>query len=159
SVILRAVIGSRAYALATDDSDTDIRGVYVPSASLHWSLAGIPEQLEDDATQTTIWEIAKFLRLALKANPMMLEVLYSPIVQFASALGRELIGLRTAFLSKAAYRSFLGYANAQLEGMQKRAAEDRVKWSHAMHMCRLLIVGEELVRTGRLNLDSAPHRD
>ena len=42
-VILRSVVGSRAYGLATADSDTDRRGVYLPPAELHWSLYGVPE--------------------------------------------------------------------------------------------------------------------
>src|SRR4051812_10237498 len=37
-VIYRCVIGSRAYGLEHDDSDTDRRGVYLPPAELHWSL-------------------------------------------------------------------------------------------------------------------------
>src|SRR5262245_50729094 len=43
-VIYRCVVGSRAYGLDDDDSDTDRRGVYLPPAELHWSLYGVPEQ-------------------------------------------------------------------------------------------------------------------
>ena len=50
-VIFRCVIGSRAYGLEHDASDTDRRGVYLPPASLHWSLFGVPEQLENQQTQ------------------------------------------------------------------------------------------------------------
>jgi predicted nucleotidyltransferase len=34
-VIYRCVIGSRAYGLATDESDTDRRGCYLPPAKHH----------------------------------------------------------------------------------------------------------------------------
>ena len=37
-VILRCVVGSRAYGLEGEESDTDRRGVYLPPAQLHWSL-------------------------------------------------------------------------------------------------------------------------
>src|SRR5689334_18040278 len=47
-VIYRCVIGSRAFGLATDDSDTDRRGIYLPPAELQWSLYGVPEQLENE---------------------------------------------------------------------------------------------------------------
>ncbi|MDZ7617078.1 MAG: nucleotidyltransferase domain-containing protein [Patescibacteria group bacterium] len=50
-VIYRCVIGSRAYGLDDSESDTDWRGVYLPPADLHWSLYGVPEQLENDATE------------------------------------------------------------------------------------------------------------
>lgn len=50
-VVYRCVIGSRAYGLDDEASDTDRRGIYSPSAELHWSLYGVPEQLENEATQ------------------------------------------------------------------------------------------------------------
>lgn len=159
-VVLRVLVGSRAYGLAREDSDADLRGVYIPSASAHWSLTKPPEQFENDEAQTVIWEIEKFLALALKGNPAILEALWSPVVLFTSDLGRGLLELRFHVLSKAVYRSFLGYAEAQFIGMSR--AMDRtgsVKWRHAMHMIRLLIAGEELVRTGLLALDATPHRE
>jgi hypothetical protein len=51
-IIYRCVVGSRAYGLDHDDSDTDRRGVYLASADLQWSLFGAPEQFEDNATQS-----------------------------------------------------------------------------------------------------------
>jgi hypothetical protein len=69
-VIYRCVIGSRAYGLETEDSDTDRRGIYLPSADLHWSLYGVPEQLENEETQESYWELQKFLIMALKGSPL-----------------------------------------------------------------------------------------
>ncbi len=46
-------------------------------AELHWSLYGVPEQLENEETQEAYWELQKFIVLALKANPNVLECLYS----------------------------------------------------------------------------------
>jgi uncharacterized protein len=73
-VIYRCVVGSRAYSLAHETSDTDRRGIYLPPAGLHWSLYGVPEQLENDATQECYWELQKFLVLALKANPNIMSL-------------------------------------------------------------------------------------
>ena len=100
-VIYRCVIGSRAYGLEDEASDTDRRGIYLPAADLHWSLFGVPEQLENDETQEVYWELQKFIVLALKANPNVLECLYSPIVESATPLGEELLAMRSAFLSNA----------------------------------------------------------
>ncbi len=47
-VIYRCVVGSRAFGLDTEKSDTDRRGIYLPPADLHWSLYGVPEQLENE---------------------------------------------------------------------------------------------------------------
>lgn len=50
-VIYQCVVGSRAYGLDVEESDIDRRGIYLPSAELHWSLYGIPEQIEDTANE------------------------------------------------------------------------------------------------------------
>src|SRR5690606_34266710 len=60
-VIYRCVIGSRAYGLHGEESDTDRRGINLPPAELEWSLYGVPEQLEREATQEAYWELRKFL--------------------------------------------------------------------------------------------------
>ena len=65
-VILRCVIGSRAYGLDDDASDTDYRGVFLPTADMHWSLYGVPEVIECSDTQEHYWELQRFLVLALK---------------------------------------------------------------------------------------------
>ncbi|MEK7676299.1 MAG: nucleotidyltransferase domain-containing protein, partial [Verrucomicrobiota bacterium] len=41
-VIYRCVVGSRAYGLDHDESDTDRRGIYLAPAELQWSLFGAP---------------------------------------------------------------------------------------------------------------------
>ena len=68
-VIFRCVVGSRAFGLSDENSDTDRRGIYLPPADLHWSLFGVPEQLENEETQEAYWELQKFIVMALKANP------------------------------------------------------------------------------------------
>jgi uncharacterized protein len=99
-VIYRCVIGSQAYGLADSESDVDRRGTYLPTAEQHWSLYGVPEQLENDATQEAYWELQKFLVLALKANPNILECLYSPMIEKATPLAEELLAMKAIFLSR-----------------------------------------------------------
>jgi len=41
-IILRCVVGSRAFGLDTGESDVDRRGFFLPPADLHWSLFGVP---------------------------------------------------------------------------------------------------------------------
>jgi len=38
TVIFETVHGSRAYGLATETSDTDLRGVFVPSSLASWVM-------------------------------------------------------------------------------------------------------------------------
>ena len=88
-VIFRCVVGSRAFGLDTEESDTDRRGIYLPPAELHWSLYGVPEQLENDEKEECYWELKKFLVMALKGNPNILECLYTPLVEYSTPWADE----------------------------------------------------------------------
>lgn len=159
-VIYRCVIGSRAYGLEDESSDTDRRGVYLPRASEHWSLYGVPEQLECDETQEAYWELQKFLVLALKANPNVLECLYSPIVEKATPLGQHLLAHREIFLSRLVYQTYNGYVMSQFKKMQTDIRnQGRVKWKHVMHLIRLLISGIHVLRHGFVPVRVDEHRD
>ena len=90
-VIYQCVGGSRAYGLENDESDTDLRGIFLPPAEIHWSLSGVPEQFEKKESEECYWEFQKFLTLALKANPNFMECRYTPLIEFASPLAEELL--------------------------------------------------------------------
>jgi len=159
-VILRCVIGSRAYGLDHAASDTDYRGVYLPPAELAWSLFGVPEQLEEDATQETYWELQKFLILALKANPNVLECLYTPLVEFATPLAREMLEMRGAFLSKLVYQTYNGYVMSQFKKLSGDLRnKGAVKWKHVMHLVRLLLGGIAALRDGVVPVRVDAHRE
>jgi predicted nucleotidyltransferase len=159
-VIYSCIIGSRAYGLDHKDSDTDRRGVYLPPADLHWSLYGIPEQLENPETQDCYWELQKFIVLALKANPNVLECLYSPLVEYASAMGRELVDMRGVFLSKLVYQTYNGYVLSQFKKLgQDMRTRGAVKWKHVMHLIRLLLQGIATLQEGYVPVRVERYRD
>ena len=156
----RCVVGSRAYGLEGPDSDTDRRGFYLPPADLHWSLRGVPEQLEDDATQECYWELAKFLDLALRANPNVLECLYTPLIEHVTPLASELLEMRSSFLSKLAYQTFNGYVLSQFRKLEQDVrSRGAIRWKHVMHMIRLLLSAVTLLRESTLVVDAGPHRE
>ena len=159
-VIYRCVIGSRAYGLDDCESDTDRRGVYLPPAELHWSLFGVPEQLENDATEEVYWELQKFLVLALKANPNVLECLFTPLVEHATPLAEELLEIRTVFLSRLVYQTYNGYVMSQFKRMQAHLRNHKeLKWKHVMHLIRLLISGTTALREGVVPVRVEQHRE
>jgi predicted nucleotidyltransferase len=159
-IIYRCVIGSRAYGLDHDASDTDRRGIYLPPAELHWSLYGLPEQLENPANQDTYWELQKFLIMALKANPNVLEVLYSPLVELATPLAQELLDMRSIFLSKLVYQTYNGYVLSQFKKLgQDLRTRGEVKWKHVMHLLRLLISGITILKEGHVPVRVDQYRE
>jgi hypothetical protein len=159
-VIYRCVIGSQAYGLADAESDVDRRGIYLPTAYLHWSLYGVPGQLENHATQEAYWELQKFLILALKANPNVLECLYTPLVEKATPLAEELLGMKSLFLSRLVYQTYNGYVMSQFKKMQADIRnQGQVKWKHVMHLLRLLLSGIEVLRHGYVPVRVDEHRE
>jgi len=173
-IIYRCVVGSQAFGLSGDDSDVDRRGIYLPPAELHWSLYGVPEQIENNDTQEAYWELQKFLVMALKANPNILECLHTPVVEHATPLAQELLAHRKVFLSKLIYQTYNGYvmtvgtrccAPSYLGGAAATAlpqdlrARGEIKWKHAMHLMRLLLSGISALREGDLRLRLDEERD
>jgi hypothetical protein len=155
----RCVVGSTAYGLAQDGSDVDRRGFYLPPAELQWSLAGVPEQIER-GPEEVYWELEKFLRLALKANPNVLECLYTPLVEHRTPLAEELLANRRAFLSKHVHRTYSAYVLSQFKKLEQDLRnQGQVRWKHVMHLIRLLYSGIAVLREGFVPLEVGGLRD
>lgn len=159
-VVFRCVVGSRAYGLATDASDVDRRGIYLPPAELHWSLYGVPEQLESRETEECYWEMQKFVSLALKANPGILECLYTPLVETVTPVAEELLSMRASFLSRLVHQTYGGYVMSQFKKLEQDLRTlGAPKWKHAMHLLRLLISGATVLREGHVPVRMEEHRE
>ncbi|NJL20437.1 MAG: nucleotidyltransferase domain-containing protein [Leptolyngbyaceae cyanobacterium SM1_3_5] len=159
TVIYRCVVGSRAYGLDTADSDVDRCGIYLPPADLHWSLYGLPEQLENKVAQECYWELQKFLVLALKANPNVLECLYTPLVETATPIAQELLQVRSIFLSKLVYQTYNSYVLSQFKKLeQDLRRRGEIRWKHAMHLIRLLLSGITILKEGFVPVQVEAHR-
>src|SRR5262249_59093643 len=106
--VARVVVGWRGLGLPPGSWDGGRRGVYLPPADWHWSLSKPPEQVEffTAGVEEVDWEIEKFVRLALQANPNILETLWSPAVLHIDETGTELRNLREAFLSRHLYKTY-----------------------------------------------------
>ncbi|WP_411106295.1 DNA polymerase beta superfamily protein [Streptomyces sp. cmx-4-9] len=158
--VYQCVMGSRAFGLATEASDTDRRGVYLAPSPLFWRFEKPPTHVEGPREEEFSWELERFCSLALRANPNVLECLHSPLVEQLTPVGEELLSLRGAFLSRRAHTSFSRYAASQYGRL---LADVRVhgapRWKHAMHLVRLLLSSRDLLRTGRLDIGAGPHRD
>lgn len=159
-VIYRCVMGSQAYGLDTEQSDVDRRGIYLAPTELQWSLFGAPEQFEDNAAQAVYWELQKFLIMALRANPNILECLYSPMIEKTTPLAEDLLAIRERFLSQMIFQTFNGYALSQFKKIEQDLRnQGEVRWKHAMHLLRLLITGAATLRERRVPVRVESHRE
>lgn len=158
--IYSCVMGSRAFGLETEDSDTDRRGVFLAPTPLFWRFDKPPAHVEGPAEEQFSWELERFCELALRANPNVLECLHSPVVEYIDDTGRELVALREAFLSRQAHQTFVRYAGGQRRKLDADVRQyGQPRWKHAMHLLRLLMSCRDLLRTGELTIHVGAERD
>lgn len=170
--ILKVIVGSQAHGLAGPNSDFDYRGVFVVPTEEILKLGGHVEHTnwiegkEDD----TSWEIGKFLLLATKCNPTVLETFLAPradeteIVAYKKGdkvdlflYGQELRNLFPYIWNSSDVRNaFVGYGLNQrkkfLENKDRRAPK------YACAYLRTLYNAYELLTTGtfHVNLIDSP---
>ncbi|WP_031040247.1 DNA polymerase beta superfamily protein [Streptomyces sp. NRRL F-5650] len=158
--IYACVMGSRAFGLATEDSDTDRRGVFLAPTALFWRFEKPPTHVEGPGEEQFGWELERFCELALRANPNILECLHSPLVEYVDDTGHELLALRGAFLSRRAHATFTGYADGQRRKLDADVRNHGApRWKHAMHLLRLLTSVRDLLRTGVLTIGVGEARE
>ncbi len=121
-ILLEAISGSRAFGLATENSDTDIRGVYYVPKEEFFGLNYIP-QISNETNDITYYEIGRSVELLQKNNPNILEVLASP--EDCIRHKHPLMDLLKPedFLSKLCKDTFAGYAVSQIKkakGLNKK---------------------------------------
>lgn len=121
-LLFEAISGSRAFGLATENSDTDIRGVYYLPKDDFFGLNYIP-QISNETNDITYYEIGRFVELLQKNNPNILEVLTSP--EDCILYKHPLMDLLKPedFLSKLCKDTFAGYAVSQIKkakGLNKK---------------------------------------
>lgn len=141
--IFLAMSGSHAYGMATPTSDYDYRGICIPGMSSYIGLLGHFEQavgpdtyksypvglLKDDpregATQNVpdmqVMELTKFIRLACRNNPSVMELLFTDESEYVicKPIMRTLLDNRDKLLSKQVKARFCGYAVSQLDRIKR----------------------------------------
>jgi len=158
--ILSGLVGSRAYGLAGPGSDHDRRGVFAVPAAAFWTLDKPPTHLDGPADEQFSWEVERFCVLALTANPTVLELLWSPLIDTITAEGERLIAARGAFLSVRVADSYGRYARDQMRKVAaRRASTGEINHKQTMHMVRLLLAGAHVLRTGEVLVDVTSHRE
>lgn len=114
--IYEVVTGSTAYNLDIEGSDLDRKGVYLPSVEEMLSMVKPKETIVRRNPDIEYHILEKFLKLALKQNPTILEMLFveDEDILYVGELFEEVLESRELFLTKNVYRSFSGYAKDQL---------------------------------------------
>jgi predicted nucleotidyltransferase len=163
--IMRGLAGSRAYGLSTPDSDYDWRGVFAHKTEEILGVHPMTETIEAKSTDTVYHEAGKFVRLALQANPNILEQFWLDEYTLETPEWRTLMARKDAFLSQRIFKTYGGYAIAQMKKLKSREAQGMVGFGpkvskrttkHARHLLRLMIQGQELAMTGAITVRLDP---
>lgn len=124
----------------------------VEVAGLHWSSK---DESWSDAGPTgddnTAHEIGKYLRLVLKSNPTLIELLFMDDYEILDETGQGLVALRDKVLYTEGIRNaYYGYAKAQAERVKREWPFHKPKM--ARHCARIATQGWELLTTGTANV-------
>lgn len=152
--IFKVVHGSRAYGTHLPDSDYDEKGICIPKDLKYYFGFQSFEQKDSgwsDGADRQIYDLRKFVRLAAKCNPNIIEVLFvdpSDILVYKPEFS-VIYDNRNLFLSRLAAKTFVGYAHSEMRKVQNKIdAGEHIKWKHASHLLRLLRMGKEIVSEG-----------
>jgi uncharacterized protein len=123
TLIFETVHGSTAYNLAREGSDVDMKGIFVGPRTWFFSPNVSPEQIDLSADHVR-YDIRKFFRLAMDANPTFLEMIFATEEHHLhiNDSGRLLLEHRNEFLSRRVAERFGGYAVGQLKRIRTHRA-------------------------------------
>lgn len=134
--LLYAIItGSHAYGMANELSDIDCRFVFLSPEEHYLGFGGI-DSMPIDGQDIFGYEFRKWILLAYKNNPSVLEMLFMPNnnVLFIDDTFRSVLENAWSFVSKQCYNSYINYAENQIK-KAKTCTKDIVDKLEALEQC------------------------
>jgi hypothetical protein len=123
-LIFETIFGSRMYGLATPTSDTDYKGIFLPTpeqcfigkipASIKDSTVGENDSCGKDDVEREYYSLHHFLKLSYQAQTVSLDMLFGPAQcrTYQSKIMNFIFENRDKFISKN-LTSLMGYAKGQ----------------------------------------------
>lgn len=149
--VIETTVGSRAWGVAHEGSDTDMRGVFALPLSWSNGLVSPPEDLVSEDGSHSFWTVSKCIKQALRADPNTLEALFVKSARATDEIGEWILAERDAFVSAEIYGSFGRYATSQLDKLSQnlrlvRHRADVLDWLRAEPSLTLDRVAEKLAK-------------
>ena len=116
-LLYRFVRGSHSHGTATETSDIDTMSVYINPQT---KLLGFTDKddfyVADEKNDNVAYELGRYLKLLVKANPNMLESLFvsDDCIIYKHPIMEKIFSMRDKFLCKDALKSFTSYALEQI---------------------------------------------
>jgi uncharacterized protein len=172
NIILRVEVGSTAHGTGIPGyEDRDEMAISIEPLEYTFGLRtaetyvyrpgrGPTDPSGPDDLDLVVYPLRKFMRLALSANPSIMMMFWSNILE-TTPLGDSLRKSSDRFISKRLFERHLGYAEDQIKRMKdgkfnaSRAQiveEFGYDTKFAMHALRLILQGRELAHNGSITL-------
>jgi hypothetical protein len=164
--------GSWAYGTQTNASDVDLLGVCIPPIEYFYGFnhtfeqedrigfceefrTHLPPHIQSEKPlDVKVFDIRKFFRLAIAANPTVLDMLFAPaenILAVDNAMG-EILAHRNEFLSQKVFYVCNGLVTDQHARMSRRFKETGAfDLKDAAHTIRIGGMAYEILTTGTYN--------
>ena len=150
SVIFSCVSGSHAYSTNIEGSDFDFRGVFILPTNEVLAGSYIP-QVSDEMNDITYYEIGRFLELAAKGNPNIIELLNieENDDMIIDSKWRQYFPEETVnkFITMKLKHTFTGYAHSQIK--KAKGLNKKINWEQTKDMKRKDVLDFCYVMTGR----------
>ena len=120
-ILYEYIRGSQLYHTNVATSDEDHGGIYImPNDALLGLGLDYQNEIKDKTNDKCIWELGRFLELALSSNPTVLEALFVPDdkVIYEHPVIKEIRSHKEEFISKKCFAPFGGYAVSQIKKAQ-----------------------------------------
>lgn len=142
-ILFETIVGSQAYGTNVATSDEDRKLVYI--LPVDYILGTEYEEQLNFTKDYTGYEVRRFLELLEKANPTVLELLYSPedCIVYKHPLFDEILKHKEKFVTKICKDSFGGYGRAQIKkamGLNKKQnwEKDKVTRKDVLDFCYII---------------------
>jgi predicted nucleotidyltransferase len=136
NLIFLGIVGSKAYGTDLETSDTDLKGIVIAPLKYHLGLYQFEQEDQWDITEKgsigaldlskdkVVYEVKKFMQLVSSQNPNILDLLWLPEkdILYRTDSYKYVVSMRDFLLSKDAYKSYSGYAYAQIKRMDTHRA-------------------------------------
>ena len=110
-IIYEYIRGSHLYSTNVETSDEDRGGIYImPNDCITGLGLDYQNEIKDVSNDKCIWELGRFLELALSSNPTVLEALFVPDdkVFYEHPIVKEIRSHRDEFVTKKCFAPFGG---------------------------------------------------
>ncbi|MNY85871.1 putative nucleotidyltransferase [compost metagenome] len=134
SIVLECVTGSTAYRLNGPNSDIDIKSIVNLPLRYQYTLHEEFETLTTHEPDKEYHSFKKFVKLAAKQNPTILEMLHvePEFVLRKTAMGQALLNNANMFISAECAKTYGGYARDQLmrikNGLNRAGYKDKIEF-------------------------------